>query len=117
MSRTSQGVENYQAYVKSHDPYRLLLTWLQNVDQMIDGQLSQADRIVAAEPDATRQTMATRVLNARNAVKAARTLRLAKRRMAYLSELDELTTSLRAAEITKVAPLFGNDPVRPLTEI
>jgi hypothetical protein len=117
MSQTSQGVVNYKAYVESHDSYRLLLTWLQNVEQMIDGQLSQADRIVTAEPDATRQAMATRVVRARNAVKAARSLRFAKRRMVYPSELDELTTTLRAAEITKVAPLFGKDAVRPLTEI
>ncbi len=116
MSKTSQGIEDYEAYVKAHDSYRLFLTWLQNVEQMIDGQLSQADRIVADEPAERRAALSARVLRARQAVKATKSLRHAKRRMLYLSELAELSATVKATEVTKVAPLFGTDPVRPLSD-
>ncbi|MGY4765823.1 eCIS core domain-containing protein [Kribbella sp. CWNU-51] len=116
MALTSQGAEDYRAYVAAHSAYRTFLSWLQTVEQMIDGQLSQADRIVAAEPPDQRPALATRTSNARNAMRAARSLRYAKRGIVYLSELTDLRTSVWKEEIKAISPLFGGDPVKPLSD-
>jgi hypothetical protein len=107
LSTHADGAERYKTFVKQHSFYATELERLETTERMIDGQVGQAERTIAAQPKETREAVSKRLQAARDAMKEARSVRYAKRGMLYLSEVDMLRTAVWKAEAADVQALFS----------
>lgn len=105
----SEAVERYRAFIKNYNFVAGELDRLETTERMIDGYISQAKRLLPAlsEPqDASATANHTRLTDAEQQIKEARSMRYFKRGLLYKSELDSIQREVWREEVNQAQWMF-----------
>jgi hypothetical protein len=105
----SEAVERYRAFLNNTPNVATGLEWLETTEQIIDGYISQAKRMLptVSEPqDEPAKDNRKRLSDLEQQLKAARSMRYFKRGLLYKSELDNIQREVWRQEVNQAQWLF-----------